>query len=437
MDTLTAARAQMEVSLAFHMLFAAVGIGMPLLLLIAEGMHLRTGLPHWKTLAKRQAKVTAVLFAVGAVSGTALSFELGLLWPRFMRLAGPVVGPTFALEGYAFFVEAIFLGMYLYGWDRLSPRAHWWTGVPVALSGLLSGIFVVAVNAWMQTPPSNAVVVRGSFANVDPWATFGSPAWAAMALHSSLACYASVGFAVAATAAWSILRGDLRSWHRPALRVAMVVGAAAALAQMASGDLIARMVARTQPVKLAAMEAHFETSRGAPILIGGIVDVERATTHGALRVPRALSLLVAHDPEAEVRGLREFPRDQWPNVAVVHTAFDIMVGAGSVMAALSLVFGAWWLRRGRRGANEPRWLLRSVVACGPLGFIALQAGWVVTEVGRQPWTIHGILRTADAVTPVAGVAGTFAVFTGLYVGLGAVVVTMLRWLSKQTDGETS
>lgn len=425
MNPLLAARAQMEVSLAFHMVFAAIGIGLPLLMVLAEALALRTGDARWRTLARRQARVTAVLFAIGAVSGTALSFELGLLWPRFMRLAGPVIGPTFALEGYAFFLEAIFLGLYLYGWERLSPRAHLLAGAGVALTGLLSGAFVVAVNAWMQCPPP------GSLTTLDPWATFRSAAWVNMAIHSTLSCYVSVGFAVAGAAAWSIWKKRPGDWHLPSLKLSLTVASIAAVLQLVSGDRTAKMVAATQPVKLAAMEAHFETARGAAIAVGGLVDQDAATLRGALSVPKVLSVLAFDDPDATVRGLNEFPRALWPRVAIVHTAFDVMVGAGTALVGLSL---AWWVWRYRTRktaeAPVPTLLLRALVVAAPLGFIALEAGWLVTEAGRQPWTIQGVLRTADAATrsPHAGL--TFAAFSALYLFLAVVVVGMLRYLAR-------
>jgi cytochrome d ubiquinol oxidase subunit I len=437
MDTLTAARAQMELSLAFHMIFAAMGIGMPLVLVIAEALHLRTGDGRWREIAKRQAKATAILFAVGAVSGTALSFELGLLWPRFMRLAGPVLGPAFALEGYAFFIEAIFIGLYLYGWNRLTPRQHFWVGVPVAVSGALSGILVVAANAWMQCPPADgAQVVAGAFVNIDPTAVFRSPAWINMAVHSTLACYVSVGFALAGVSAWSLLKGRDARYHRGALDIAMAVAAVSALLQGVSGDFIARMVAQTQPVKLAAMEAHFETTRGADIIVGGIVDHDARTVRGALHIPHGLSLLIDHRTDSVVRGLNDFPPELHPHVGLVHTAFDVMVGAGMALIALALLFG-YFRWKTRRAGELPRWLLRALVVASPLGFVALQAGWIVTEAGRQPWIIQGIMRTRDAVTPATGVQGTFALFTLLYLALGVVVAVMIRDLTRAAPSEAT
>lgn len=431
MDTLTAARAQMEMSLGFHMIFAAMGIGMPLLLVLAEGLALRTGEARYREIAKRQARATAILFAVGAVSGTALSFELGLLWPGLMAMAGPVLGPAFALEGYAFFLEAIFLGLYLYGWNRLKPLHHWLVGIPVAVCGAASGILVCAANAWMQTPPPDSGrLVAGRFVDVDPVATFRSPAWLAMAVHSTLACYVAVGFALAALSAWSLLRGRDARYHRAALELCMAMAAVSAVLQGVSGDFVARMVARTQPVKLAAMEAHYDTAAGVDIVVGGVVDTTRGVVHGGLHLPHGLSWLVAHRGDAVVQGLHDFPRELHPPVMLVHTAFDVMVGAGSLLAAVGAVWFAWrWRRRGDADA-VPRWLLRALVACGPLGFVALEAGWVVAEAGRQPWTVQGLLRTRDAVTPATGVSATFALFTALYVMLGLVVAAMLRDLAR-------
>ncbi|MBW3554628.1 MAG: cytochrome ubiquinol oxidase subunit I [Gemmatimonadetes bacterium] len=465
MDPLLAARAQMEVSLAFHMFFAALGIGLPLLMLIAEGLWLRTGREHYRELARTWAKATALTFAVGAVSGTALSFELGLLWPRFMEVAGSILGPAFALEGYAFFIEAIFLGLYLYGWDRLSPRAHWWTGVPVAISGLMSGILVVAANAWMQTPvgidPAALASVPGTLAPTsalgplvmaDPFAVFRTPYWFHMALHSSLSCYIATGFAVAGVYAMGLLRGRRDAYHRAGLAIAMAVGGVTAMLQPLSGDVSARAVAELQPAKLAAAEAHFETGRGVPLTIGGIPTAEGEVKY-AIRIPKGLSLLAHHDPDAEVLGLDAFPRDEWPNVLITHLAFQVMVGLGFALMGLSLWYwlAVWRHRRtsrrtspivtsqeSRPGPFRPflpgRLLLWAILLGAPMGFLALQAGWLVTEVGRQPWVIYGVMRTADAVTPVDGVPMTFFAFSVLYLILGTALVVLLRSLARHRHG---
>lgn len=433
MDTLTAARAQMEVSLGFHMIFAALGIGMPLLMIIAEGLWLRTRQEHYRTLARTWAKATALTFAIGAVSGTALSFELGLLWPRFMEFAGGIIGSAFALEGFAFFIEAIFLGLYLYGWDRLSERAHWLVGFPVAISGMLSGVLVVAANAWMQTPVGFDLV-DGQPTNINPLAPFLSPSWFQMALHSTLSCYIATGFAVAGVYATGMLRKRNDAYHRSALTIALAVATITALLQPLSGDLSARNVAEYQPAKLAAMEAHFETARGVPLIIGGIPNAETGEVRWAIEIPYGLSILTDRDPNAEITGLNDFPPDQRPNVLITHIAFQVMVGSGFALIGLGLWF--WWMRWRRRDLQN-RWLLRALIAGSPLGIVALEAGWIVTEVGRQPWVIYNVMRTADGVTPADGVALTFFGFSVLYLMLGVVLAVLLRQLAHSRQREAT
>jgi len=415
-SNLMAARAQMALSLGFHIIFAEIGIAMPLLMVLAEWRWRRTGDAIYLQLARRWAKGTAILFAVGAVSGTVLSFELGLLWPSFMQLAGPVIGIPFALEGFAFFTEAIFLGVYLYGWDRVSSRAHMLAGLIVAVSGAASALFVVIVNAWMNTP-AGVTVDGGRFIAIDPLAAMRNPSTFQQVVHMLLAAYASTGLAVAGIHA-AVLLQQRGAFHRHAMTVALTIGIPAALLQPISGDTSARAVARWQPVKLAAMESLVETQRGAPLHLVG------------LEIPRALSLLAFRDPDAEVRGLSAFPRDEWPPVAPVHVAFQVMVILGTLMA-LVCAWAALTLLRGREIADR-RGLLGALALLTPAGFIATEAGWVVTEVGRQPWIIGGIMRTADAVTPMPGLAVPMIVFTLIYVGLAAVVAISMAWLVRET-----
>ncbi len=417
------ARSQMAMSLAFHIVFAALGIGMPLLMAMAEGMYLRTKQPVYLDLCKRWAKGTAILFAVGAVSGTVLSFELGLLWPGFMEHAGAIIGMPFSLEGFAFFTEAIFLGVYLYGWKRVSPLIHWLSGVIVAMSGILSGIFVVTANAWMNSP-AGFKIIDGKFADIDPIAAMLNSASFHEVLHMTLAAFVATGFMVAAVHAFFLLRDRSNLFHRAALGLALVVACISTPLQILSGDLSARAVARLQPAKLAAMEAHYRTQAGAPLIIGGIPQDQTMTTDYALKIPRGLSLLTAHDPNARVVGLEEFPRDQWPDVRVVHWSFDIMVGSGMLMLGLTLCAGVLWLKE--RLLPDKRWLLRGLVAAGPLGFLAIETGWVVTEAGRQPWIIYGVMRTREAVTPMPGLVVPFVIFTAVYFFLAIVVVFLLR-----------
>ena len=422
MSDLLAARSQMGISLAFHIVFAVIGIAMPLMMVVAERRWQVTGHAIYLDLAKRWAKGTATLFAVGAVSGTVLSFELGLLWPQFMELAGSIIGMPFSLEGFAFFTEAIFLGVYLYGWDRISPRAHLWAGVAVAVSGAASGIFVVIANAWMNAP-AGFELVNGRAINVDPIAAMANAAAVSQAIHMTLAAYAATGFAVAGIHAFFLLRDPANAFHRRALQIALIVGAPAAVLQPLSGDLSARHIAVHQPVKLAAAEAVFRTQPGAPLTLGGWPDVAARETRFAVEIPYALSLLAFHDPRAVVQGLDAAPPEDWPNVPAVHLSFQLMVALGTYLALVSLWVG--WLAWRRRDLAHDRWLMRAIALATPMGFIAVEAGWMVTELGRQPWVIYGVLRTADAVTPMPGLVVPFVTFTLLYCFLGVIVVWLL------------
>jgi cytochrome d ubiquinol oxidase subunit I len=426
---LLAARTQMALSLGFHIVFAEIGIAMPLLMVLAEWRWRRTNDRVYLDLAKRWAKGSAVLFAVGAVSGTVLSFELGLLWPGFMELAGPIIGIPFSLEGFAFFTEAIFLGVYLYGWDRISPRAHIAAGLIVAVSGAASAVFVVMVNAFMNTP-AGITMQAGQIVAIDPIAGMLNPSTVQQALHMLLASYAATGLAVAGIHAALILRRGDTAFHRYALTLALCVGVPAAMLQPVSGDISARTVARWQPIKLAALEGQFETERGAPLRIGGWPDEDAARTPFAIEIPRGLSLLAFHDPNAEVKGLRAFRREMWPPILPVHVGFQLMVGLGTAMALVSLWVTVVALRK--RRIVDQRLLLRSLAIVAPFGFIATEAGWTVTEVGRQPWVVQGILRTADAVTPMPGLVVPMIVFTVLYILLAAIVVAVMGSLVRST-----
>lgn len=427
MTDLFAARTQMAMSLGFHILFAVAGMAMPLLMVIAEVAARRTRDPAWIDLARRWARGTAILFAVGAVSGTVLSFELGLLWPTFMEHAGPLIGLPFSLEGFAFFVEAIFLGLYLYGRDRLSPGLHLFSGVMVAVAGLASGVLVVAVNSWMNTP-TGFTLVDGVITDIDPFAPFSAAAFPTQASHMALAAYASVAAAVLGVHALGLLRRPDSGFHRRAATVAFAVLAVSLPLQIVTGDLSAKHLAEHQPTKLAAAEALFETQTRAPLAIGGWPDVEARELKWAIELPGALSFLAFADVDAEVQGLDRVPRDEWPPVVVTHVSFQIMVGCGFALLALVGV-GLW--RRWRRGRD--RWLdsplfLKACIAAAPLGLIAVEAGWFVTEVGRQPWVVRGVMKTADAVTPMPELHVPLVAFTALYVVLGVVVVVLLRAL---------
>jgi len=410
----------MGTSLAFHYIFAALGVGLPMLLLLVEGLWLRIKDPNYYRLARTWSRAMLLLFAIGAVSGTTLSFELGLLWPEFMKHAGAVIGVPFSAEGFAFFIEAIFVGIYLYGWDRLSPLQHWLCSIPIVVSGALSAAFVTAVNAWMNTP-AGFTARNGEAVDIHPLQAIFNPAMPTEVVHTTLSAYVFSGFAVATAYAITLLREPTNRYALAALRVAMLVGAVAIPLQLVAGDLSARFDAHSEPVKLAAMEGQFKTETGAALQIGGFPDQAKGETRFAIRIPYALSILAFENPHAVVRGLDAFPRENEPAVLPVHLMFDTMVGCGSML----FVIGGWWAFTTRAGRAAPsRWLKRALVAGGPLAFVAMEAGWMVTEEGRQPWIATNFLRTRDAVTTAPNLDIAFYGFTLLYLFLA----TTLAWL---------
>lgn len=424
-DNLLPARLQMAMTLGFHIVLACLGVGLPVLMLAAEWRFLRTGDPLWRVLARRWSKAFAVMFAVGAVSGTVLSFELGLLWPEFMGRWGSVIGMPFTMEGFAFFIEAIFAGIYLYSWDRLPPRVHWLAGLPVAVSGFFSAFFVTTANAWMNAP-AGFELVDGVPTAIDPIAAMFNAATGAQVAHMLIAAYIMTGFVVASFYGFRLLRGG-QEYDRRAFGLSLLMALPLVPLQMAVGDWSAKVVARTQPVKLAAMEGQFRTERGAPLRIGGWPDEQRGETRYAIEIPAALSWLSYGDADAEVRGLNDFPPEDIPPVAVVHVAFQVMVGIGGLMMLAALVAAISWLRWRRL----PEWnmFLWFVVLLGPLSVVAMQAGWIVTEVGRQPWIVHGYMRTAEAVTSAPGVWSVFGVTIAVYAAIGGSLVVVLRRLA--------
>ncbi len=423
-----AARAQMGTSLAFHIVFAALGVGLPLLVFIADGLHLRTRNEAYATLAKTWAKGMAILFAVGAVSGTILSFELGLLWPTFMKYAGAVVGLPFSLEGFAFFIEAIFIGIYLYGRERMSPRAHWLTALPIAISGPISAGFVTLVNAWMQDP-TGFRIVHGHVVDVQPLVAMFSKPWATEVVHTTLAAYVFTGFGAAAICAFAWWRGDRRPHIMAGMRIAMTVALVAIPLQILSGDVSARFDAGDEPEKFAAMESRFVTSDRAPLTIGGIVEPDQRRDLGAIEIPLGLSILVGGTPQTIVKGLDDFARSDWPLVAATHYAFDTMVGSGFTLFAIGLAWLAYIIRR----KPLPAIAFPIIAVTGPLALLALEAGWSVTEFGRQPWIARGILKTSDAATVAPGTDIAFYGFSLIYVLLGAVCWWLLRRIDRHPN----
>ncbi len=420
MENLDAARLQMAFTLIFHIVFASIGMVMPFFMVVSHKKWLNTRNPIYLTLTKSWQKGVAIFFVTGAVSGTALSFELGLLWPEFMKHAGPIIGMPFSLEGAAFFIEAIALGFYLYGWKNLPEKFHWFTGLIVGVAGVASGILVVSANGWMNAP-TGFDYINGEFLNIDPIKALLNPAWFTQALHMTLAAFTATGFAVAGIHAFQVYRKRQTELHKKAFKIAITFGAIAALLQPLSGDLSAKDIAKRQPVKLAAMEAHYETQNGAPLYIGGIIDEDTQEVSYKIEIPNALSFLAFGDFDAEVKGLNDFPEDERPNVAIVHYAFQIMVGLGSLLLVAGIFFFIS-LKKKKWKRNSRYWLLFTLLA--PMGFIALEAGWIVTEVGRQPWIIHKIMKTKDAVTPMPGMVYSFYMYVIIY----SILTIAVTWL---------
>jgi len=430
MDDFLAARSQMALSLGFHIVFACIGMVMPFFMAVAHYKWLKTGETVYKNVTKAWSKGVAIFFATGAVSGTVLSFELGLLWPTFMEHAGPIFGMPFSLEGTAFFIEAIALGFFLYGWNRFNPWFHWFTGVVVGVSGLASGILVVAANAWMNSP-TGFDYVDGQYLNIDPIQAMFNDAWFSQALHMTLAAFVATGFAVAGVHAFMIRKGKNVRFHQKAFRIAAIFATIAAVLQPLSGDISAKDVAQRQPAKLAAMEAHFKTEKDAALVIGGIVDEQSSQVKYAIKIPGLLSWMAHGDSEATVKGLDQIPPENHPPIAITHYAFQIMVGLGVILMILAIIYFIA-LAKKRTWLNS-RWLLQLFIISIPLGFMAIEAGWTVTEVGRQPWIIYNMMRTADAVTPMPGIIYSFYLFTAVYISLSVIVTFLLYRQIKMVD----
>ena len=430
-DALEARRMQ-ALSLAVHIPIVCFGIAFPAMFLFVHGLYLRTGSPHYKALAKRWSKVALIVFAIGVVTGTILSFEFGLLWPDFMATFGGVFGLAFGLEGVSFFVEAIFIAIYVYGWDRLPPRAHFLTGVPVVISGFAGSLNVIAVNGWMNNP-RGFDVAGGQVTNARPWeALLNDNLWHEL-VHMYLAGYIVAGFIVAGVYSWAHLRGKRDAYHRTGLVVALSFAALASLAQGPVGDWAGRQVAESQPVKLAAFEGVPETTDSVPFTIGGYYDAERGEVRYGIEIPYMLSLLAHHDPTATVIGLDSVPAADRPPVNVVRYAFQTMVAIGTGLAAIAVVFLFTWWRR--RRLPRSRLFHLAVMLAGPLSLVALISGWIATEVGRQPWIVYEVMRTSDAVTASDGLEVGFAVLVAVYVGVAAALAWLLRRLTARPEVE--
>lgn len=425
---LMAARYQMALSLGFHIVLSCFGVALPALIYVLHRRGLKHGDQDSLALAKKWAKVSAVLFAVGAVSGTVLSFELGLLFPGMMEEFGDVIGLPFALEGIAFFLEAIFIGIYLYGWDRLPPKVHLRVLIPIIASGAFGTFCIIAVNAFMNNPAGFSRDSNGDVVDVDPLAAmFNNAVWG-QAAHMFVATYAVTGFLVAAVYAVGMRRGRLDARHKTGFLVAFAFATIAAFAQPVIGHFTGQRLAEDQPSKLAAFELAEDSRDRAPLTVGGLwIDGEKRF---AIEVPYAGSIASGNSLNQVVPGIDDIPEDERPPLNVTHIAFQMMVAAGTAMAGIAGVF--WW-RRWRVGDDvfTEKWTMWSVVAGGALSVLALEAGWTATEVGRQPWIVYGELRTEDAVTQNSGVWISLTAIVILYASMALVATKVIRGMARR------
>ncbi len=421
----------MAFTLGFHIILASLGVALPAMMLIANYRGLRRDDPDALKLAQRWSKAVAVTFAVGAVTGTVLSFEFGLLWPAFTGRFGEVFGVLFAIEGIFFFLEAIFIAIYIFGWKRLSPWAHFWTGVPVVITGLGGAFSVVAVNSWMNQPQGFSPTT-GKVTSVEPLKVIFNPAVSYEVPHMILAAYLVTGFLVASIYAVGMLRGRRDRIHRLGLLIPLTVACIATPIQFVVGDTAAREIAEHQPIKFAGMECVEQTSTDVTEYIFG--RCTSSGVKGGIGIPGFDSFLVGWSTSTQVTGLDSVPPDDRPpDNTMLHWAFDTMVGICSVLILLALWLGLGWWRK--KDFPQSRWFLRATAVSGIAAIIALECGWIVTEVGRQPWIVYNVMRTSDAVTNASGIWVTFVALVILYTALGATLIIALRAMSRRWRSE--
>ncbi|HMR30182.1 MAG TPA: cytochrome ubiquinol oxidase subunit I [Geminicoccaceae bacterium] len=397
LDALTLARLQFAFTVSFHIIFPAFTIGLASYLAVLEGLWLLRGDETYRRLFRFWVRIFAVSFGMGVVSGVVLSYQFGTNWSRFSDAVGPTLGPLLAYEVLtAFFLEAGFLGIMLFGWEKVGNALHFTATCLVAVGTLISAFWILAANSWMHTP-AGFELVDGRFMPLSWWEVIFNPSFPYRFVHMVLAAYLTTAFAVGAVGAWHLLRDASGAEARRMFSMAMWMAAIVAPIQLLVGDQHGLNTLEHQPAKIAAMEGHFETRRGAPLYLFGIPNMEKAETEYAVGIPKLGSLILAHDPDAELKGLDAFPRDEWPNATVLFWTFRLMVGLGLLMIAVGAVS---LVLRARDSLYEHRWFHRLCVAMGPSGFVALLAGWITTEMGRQPWIVQGLMRTADAASPV-------------------------------------
>jgi cytochrome d ubiquinol oxidase subunit I len=444
-DPVPWARAQMAFTLMFHIILVPLGVSWAFMTLVANYRAVRHGDRDALVIAQRWSKYMAVTFAVGAVTGTVLSFEFGLLWPRFMGQWGEAFGVPFAFEGIFFFTEAVFISIYIFGWRRLTPWVHFWTGVPIVLAGIFGSMSVVAANAWMNSPSGFTLDAAGNVTAVDPIDVIFNDSMPLQAAHMLVAAYLVGGFLVASVYAAGMLRGRTDRYHRLAFTIAFTVAAIATPVQMGIGDSLARWVYQNQPVKFAAIELVPQTSSDVPETLLGRLN-EDGTVSGGIPIPGLASWL--SDPSTGratvVQGLDSVPAADAPTVRevnIVHLGWDVMVGIGTLLFLLSVWYAASWVFRRRMPAS--RWFLRAAACAGVLGVVCMEAGWIVTEVGRQPWIVYEYMKVEDAATGNTGVWITFIAVVLLYLAVAATTILVLRGMSRRfrqsggfTDSDT-
>ena len=421
----------MAFTLGVHIILVPLGVAWAFMILVAEYKANKHDDEDARRLARRWSKVLAVTFAVGAVTGTVLTFEFGLLWPRFMGRFGDAFGIPFAIEGLFFFLEAIFLAIYIYGWDRLSPRAHFWSGIPIVLSGIGGTAAVIAANAWMNQPAGFTLNAAGKVVDVNPMKVIFNRAFPYETAHMLVAAYLVGGFMIASVYAVAMLRGRRDRYHRLGFLIAFTIAAVSAPLQMVVGDLVARAVFHDDPVKFAAIELVNTTGRNVPETLGGYID-DQGKVHAGIKIPGAASLLSGYSTNTRIKGLTSVPardRPTYAQVNTIHLAWDVMVGIGSALAALSLWFGFVWWRK--RDLPKTPWFLRAAAVAGVASVVALEAGWVVTEVGRQPWIVHRTMRVTDGATTDPGVWITFVVIVVVYAAVATATVLVLRSMARR------